>query len=141
MTQSGRDPRLSGLVGPFIALFRVVSAAGGLLSTEAALAKAEAKQAAGDVVRGLVMLLVAAVISMVALNMLAMAGVDALIWAGLTPGWARLAMGGGLLVIALILVSVAKGRFNASQRMTGHIGERVNSNVALLRREMGPRDV
>lgn len=141
MTQSGRDPRLSGLVGPFVALFRVVTAASGLMRSEAALAKAEAKQAAADVVRGIVMVLVAVVFAMVALTLLAQAGVHGLMALGLSPGWANLAAGAGLLVIALVLILIGKGHFNASQKMSRHVGDRVNSNMTLLRREMGSQDV
>lgn len=141
MTGPGGDPKLQGLLGPFVALARVILAAGGLLRSEAGLAAAEARAAAQDLLRGLVLVLVGAVLAMVALNMLAEAGVEALKLAGLSPLWARLAAGAALLLIVFALISAAKAKFSATGRMGSHLQARVASNMAVLREAQEHHDV
>ncbi len=85
-------------------LSEVVSSLSRLVRGELTLAKAEATEGIKQAVGGLVKIAVAAILSLVGLNVLAGAAVAALAATGLGPAWASLIVGICLCVLALILV-------------------------------------
>lgn len=83
----------------------------GLVRDEIELAKAELKQDAQSAALGGGLVMVSALLGLLALILASIAlayGVSAL---GLAPGWAFLVVAGFYLVLAAVLVLVAKGRF------------------------------
>ncbi len=86
----------------------VVSGMGRLVRGEIMLAKAEATEGLKTAVGGLVKLVAAAIIALVALNVLAGAAVAALSEAGLGPAWSAVIVGVALCVLALILAMAGK---------------------------------
>jgi hypothetical protein len=90
-----------GLVGDVVAGFAR------LVRGEFALANAEVKRSLGDATSGLAKLAVAAVLGITALNVLAGAAVAGLVAAGLTPLWASVALGAGLLAVVYVIVQIA----------------------------------
>lgn len=95
---------------PAAALAAVIAALARLAGNEIALLKAEAARAASDARSALAMFAVAAVLGLVALNVLAGAAVEALVLAGLHPVWAMLAVGAGLLLVTLVCALTARKR-------------------------------
>jgi Putative Actinobacterial Holin-X, holin superfamily III len=78
-----------------------------LVKGELALVRAEVKGSVQDATSAIVKLAIAAVLGIVALNVLAAAAVSGLMVAGLTPMWACLGVGIVLLVGALVIVRFA----------------------------------
>lgn len=95
---------------PAAALAAVIAALTRLLGNEVALLKAEAARAASDTRRAIGLFAVAVVLGLVALNALAGAAVLGLMAAGLHPAWAMLAVGVGLLALALGYAQAARWR-------------------------------
>ena len=85
----------------------VASGFGRLIRGELALARAEAKRSLSDATSAVGKLVVAAILGGVALNVLAGAAVVGLVAAGLTPVWASVAVGVGILLVAFVLVQLA----------------------------------
>jgi hypothetical protein len=83
-------------------LSEVATGLGRLVKGEMMLAKAEAVEGAKAAVGGLVKIAVAALLALVALNVLAGAAVAALAEAGLGAGWAA-------LLVGLVLIGIAAG--------------------------------
>ena len=83
-------------------LSEVAAGLGRLVKGEMMLAKAEAVEGAKAAVGGLVKIAVAALLALVALNVLAGAAVAALAEAGLGAGWAA-------LLVGLVLIGIAVG--------------------------------
>lgn len=83
-------------------LSEVATGLGRLVKGEMMLAKAEAVEGAKAAVGGLVKIAVAALLALVALNVLAGAAVAALAEAGLGAGWAA-------LLVGLVLIGIAVG--------------------------------
>ncbi len=83
-------------------LSEVAAGLGRLVKGEMMLAKAEAVEGAKAAVGGLVKIAVAALLALVALNVLAGAAVAALAEAGLGAGWAA-------LLVGLVLIGIAAG--------------------------------
>ena len=81
---------------------------GRLVKGELMLAKAEAVEGAKAAVGGLVKIAIAALLALVALNVLAGAAVAALAETGLGPGWAALLVGLVLIGIAVALALAGK---------------------------------
>lgn len=92
----------------------VVSGFARLISGEFALARAEAKRSIGDAGSALGKLAIAAILAVVALNVLSGAAVAGLIALGLTPLWANLAVGAGLFLLALVLARIAIAQLKPS---------------------------
>lgn len=92
----------------------VVSGFARLISGEFALARAEAKRTIGDAGSALGKLAIAAILAVVALNVLSGAAVAGLIALGLTPLWANLAVGAGLFLLALVLARIAIAQLKPS---------------------------
>lgn len=76
---------------------------GGMMRGEVALAKAELRENLHAARRGVALLAGAAVLAVVALNVLTGALIAALSAAGLHPGWAALLVGLAIAVVALVL--------------------------------------
>lgn len=85
----------------------VVAGFGRLLRGELALARAEAKRSLGDATSAIAKLVVAAILGITALNVLAGAAIAALVAAGLSPIWASLSIGVGLLLVVFVIVQIA----------------------------------
>ncbi len=85
----------------------MVSGFARLISGEIALARAEAKRSIGDAGSALGKLAIAAILAVVALNVLSGAAVAGLVMLGLTPVWASLAVGAGLVLLAALIARVA----------------------------------
>ncbi len=81
-----------------------------MVRNEVDLARAEIGESVSRATGSVVLLVVAAVIGLTALDVLAGAAVAALAETGLAPGWAALIVGGGLTIVALILL--IRGRNN-----------------------------
>lgn len=82
-----------------------------LVRGEVALAKAEVAENARRVISGALMIVGAAVLAMVGLGQIADAAVAGLVGMGLTAGWAALAVGGGAVLFAALLVHEGLGAF------------------------------
>jgi uncharacterized membrane protein YqjE len=85
-----------------------------LVRGEVDLAKAELSQNARRAMSGVMMIAGACVLGVVALNLLAGAGVAALVAQGLSAGWAALVVGGAVFLIAALLVHEGLGAFDRS---------------------------
>jgi uncharacterized membrane protein YqjE len=72
-----------------------------LIRGEVALAKAEVEESLREKARGVVLLVLAAVVALVALNVLAGTMVMIVVWLGATPVWASLIVG-----VVLVLATV-----------------------------------
>ena len=79
-----------------------------LMRSEADLARAEVSESMGKLKASVAAMALALVLGIVGLNLLAAALVGLVIEAGVPPHWASLAVGGGLLVIALAVFLFAK---------------------------------
>lgn len=97
-----------GLLGEVVAGFAR------LVRGEFALARAEAKRSLGDAGSALGKLAVAAILAITALNVLSGAVVAGLVALGWAPVWANLAVGGGLLLVAFILVQIGLAQLKPS---------------------------
>ena len=82
----------------------VVSGFARLVRGELALARAEAKRSLADATSAVGKLAIAAIVGITALNVLAAAAVAGLVALGLTPLWASVLLGAGLLVLAFVLI-------------------------------------
>ncbi len=98
----------TGRSSPATLITDVLSGLSRLVQGEIALAKAEATRSLQDVLGAAVRLVIAAVLGMVALNVLAGATIAALVAAGMTPLSASLVVGGGLLLVAGGIAQVAR---------------------------------
>jgi Putative Actinobacterial Holin-X, holin superfamily III len=78
-----------------------------LVKGELALVRAEVQGSVQDATNAIVKLAIAAVLGIVALNVLAAAAVSGLMVAGLSPVWACLGVGIVLLISALVIVRFA----------------------------------
>lgn len=93
-----------------VTILRQVSS---LVQGEIQLAKAEMSTNLSRAGVGLRLIAVAALLALVALNVLAAALVGYLATTGLTPGMAALLVGGALIFMALVLMLVGKSRLSA----------------------------
>lgn len=103
-TSDSRTGSAAGLVGDLMG--HVTS----MVRNEVDLARAEIGESVSRATGSVVLLIVAAVIGLTALDVLAGAAVAALAETGLAAGWAALIVGGVLTVVALILL--IRGRNN-----------------------------
>lgn len=92
----------------------VVSGVARLVRGELALARAEAKRSIGDATSALAKLVIAAILAITALNVLSGAAVAGLVALGLSPLWASLAVGAGLLLLAFALMQIASAQMKPS---------------------------
>lgn len=81
---------------------------GRLVQGELALAQAEAKRGLRDVAKALAIAALAGIFGITALNALSVAAVAALVHLGLSPAWASVTVGLGLLVIGAGLMLYAR---------------------------------
>ncbi len=88
-----------------------------LLRGELALARAEAEEKVRRIASGAILLLVAAAVFFVGLNVLAGAAVVALAEQGIAPGWAALIVAAGLFVIAGLLMTIGRHAFSSTNLM------------------------
>lgn len=132
--------RLDGSAGRGLVdlILEVFSALGRLVQGEIALAKAEARQSLQDVVRAVIKLLVAAILAIGGLNLLAGAAVQGLIATGLKPVWAYLAVGGGLLALALILALLASQQFKRAKLAPARRLDRMRRGAETLKTMVTP---
>ncbi len=119
-------------------LLGMISAMGRLVQGEIALAKAEAVQSLQDAMRAVIKLMVAAILAIGGLNLLAGAAVQGLIAAGLKPVWAYLAVGGGLLVLALTLALLASRQFNRARLAPARSLDRMRRDAETLKSMVTP---
>ena len=91
---------------PVTLLGDVIAGFARLVHGEFALATAEAKRSLADASAAVGKVLIAAILGLTALNVLSAAAVDGLIMAGLSPVWAKLGVGGGLILVAYTVVRV-----------------------------------
>ena len=96
--------------GLFVDTLRHLSS---LVQNELQLAKAELKQNISRAGMGIVFFAIAAIVALVALNVLASALVAWIAANGLSVGLAALIVGGALLLLAVILVLVGKSRLSS----------------------------
>ncbi|MDX5359610.1 MAG: phage holin family protein [Rhodobacterales bacterium] len=98
---------------PAAAVSAVIAALAGLIGSHFALLRAEATRAAADTRRAMGLLAVALVLGLVGAILLAGAVVLGLVAAGMHPAWASLAVGVGLIALALGNVQAARWRLRA----------------------------
>lgn len=92
----------------------VVSGVARLIRGELALARAEAKRSLGDATSALAKLVIAAILGITALNVLSGAAVAGLVALGLSPLWASVAVGVGLLLLAFALMQIGSAQLKPS---------------------------
>ena len=85
-----------------------------LFRKEMDLARAEIDQNVKRAGMAIGMIVVAVVLLLVALNVLAAAAVAALTAAGLHAGWAAVIVGGGVALVAIIMVAIAMNNLKAT---------------------------
>ena len=119
-------------------ILQMIGAAGRLVQGEIALAKAEAVQSLEDLVRAVIKLMVAAILAIGGLNLLAGAAVQGLIAAGLKPVWAYLAVGGGLLALALILTLLASRQIKRARLAPARSLDRMRRDAETLKSMVTP---
>ncbi len=103
----------------------VVSGVARLVRGELALARAEAKRSIGDATSALTKLVIAAILGITALNVLSGAAVAGLVALGLSPLWASVAVGAGLLLLAFALMQIGSAQLKpanlAPKRMMANL--------------------
>lgn len=103
----------------------VVSGVARLVRGELALARAEAKRSIGDATSALAKLVIAAILGITALNVLSGAAVAGLVALGLSPLWASVAVGAGLLLLAFALMQIGSAQLKpanlAPKRMMANL--------------------
>lgn len=104
-----------------------------LMQTELHLAKAEIANNISRAGAGIAMMVVAAILALTGLNVLAGALVAYIATAGLSPGTAALIVGGGVLVLAVILVLVGKSRLSASALEPSHTLHNLQRDAAAVK--------
>ena len=103
-----RDRSTFGLIGD------ILRQTTGIFRNEIDLARAEVSENVNRAAAGVGMIASAAVIGLVALNVLVGALITALIEMGMDETWAVLAVGGALGLIAFILLRIGMGRLKAT---------------------------
>ena len=84
-----------------------------LFRKEVQLARTEVTEKVGQAISGIVMVLVGAVLLIPALVILLLAGVTAMIDAGMEAHWASLIMGGATLLVGIVVAMVGMNRLKA----------------------------
>ena len=108
------QPDMPAQGAPAELLGDVVSGIARLIRGELALTRTEARRRLGDATACLGKLVVAALLGITALNVLAGAAVAGLIALGLSPLWAGLAVGVGLLLVVFALAQLGLAQLNPS---------------------------
>lgn len=106
MTQ-GDSPKSAGEM-----MSDIMGNVGNLVRSEVDLARAEIAASAAKAGAALGSMVLAVVLAIAGLNVLAASLVALAIWAGLTPTWATLAVGVGLILIATLIFLSAKSALN-----------------------------
>ena len=116
----------------------VVSGFASLVRGELALARAEAKRSLADLTAALVKLVVAVIFGITGLNVLSGAAIAGLVGLGLTPLWASVAVGAGLLVLAFGLGQIAKTQLAPSNFAPKRIMATLRHDAETLRSMVVP---
>ena len=124
--QSGPKSTAALLAEAFTAMTR-------LLRGEIALARAEITESLGTVLRGVAYLVIAALLGLVALNLLAAALVAVLTVAGLTPLWATVAVGVGFVLLAGGFAQFGLYLMKRAQRGAPKAAQNLRRDVAILK--------
>lgn len=106
---------------------------GNLLRDEVDLARAEVSGSLGKAVVSIEVMALSLVIAVAGLNLLAAALVAFAIEAGLTPQWATVAVGAGLLLLALVVFRSAKSSFNQIGFMPTRAARSVRRDAAAFK--------
>lgn len=104
-----------------------------MVALQIALAKEEVGQNVRRAIVGVVMLIVALVLVLVALNMLAGAAVIALAAAGIGDTWAALIVGGAGILLAVILALVGMSSLKPSNLVPAKTAARVRHDIESLK--------
>ena len=116
----------------------LVATLGRILRGEIALARAEITQGARAALRGLVMIVVAVILLVTAIQLFAGAGVHGLIRAGLHPWQAELVLGGVLLAVAAGLTVIGLGRLRPETLMPQRAFAGLRRDVETLKPKVTP---
>ena len=84
-----------------------------LFRKEVQLARTEVTEKVGQAISGIVMIVIGAVLLIPALVVLLLAGVTAMIDAGMEAHWASLIMGGATLLVGIVLAMIGMNRLKA----------------------------
>jgi len=125
-----RNAEIREIPSLFVTVLRQFSR---LMQDEVALAKAEVSRNLSKARTGLVLIGVAAILALVALNVLAGALVGYLAQTGMTAGTAALIVGGVLLIVALILVLAGKSRLNADALAPSRTTESLHTDYQMVK--------
>ncbi len=109
-----------------------------LVKGEFALMRAEAQNSLHDATSAIVKLVVAAVLGIVALNLLAAAIVAALVAGGLSPPWASAAVGLVLLLIAFAMTRLALPLLAASNLVPKRSFANLRQDAEVLKSMVNP---
>lgn len=104
-----------------------------LVRNEVDLARAETAESLSRAGGILAWMAVALVLGIVGLNVLAASLVSVLVWAGLDPQWATLAVGLGLLVIAAVIFLSARSALHQIGFMPTRTARNVQRDAAAIR--------
>ena len=104
-----------------------------LMQTELDLAKAEIANNISRAGVGIAMMAVAAILALTGLNVLAGALVAYIATAGLSAGTSALIVGGGVLLIAVVLVLVGKARLSPSALEPTHTLNNLQRDAAAVK--------
>ncbi|MFS4436724.1 phage holin family protein [Paracoccaceae bacterium GXU_MW_L88] len=128
-----RDRSIVDLIGDSL------KQATGIFRNEIDLARVEVSENVNRAAAGVGMIAAAAVIALVALNVLVGALITALIEMGMEETWAVLLVGGGLGLLAFILLRVGMGRLKASSLAPTRTLHNVNRQAQNLKGQIDGR--
>ena len=114
----------------------LVTTLGRILRGEIALARAEITQGVRAALRGLVMIVVAVILLVTAIQLFAGAGVAGLVEAGLRPWQAQLALGGVLILVAAALTMAGLHRLRAHAFVPRRAFAGLRRDAETLKREV-----
>lgn len=106
---------------------------GNLVRNEADLARAEIAESARKAAASLGAMALAVAVGIAGINLLATSLVALVVWAGLSPTWATLVVGAGLIVLAVIIFISAKSALQSIGFVPTRAAHNVRRDAATLK--------
>lgn len=112
----------------------IIAQISGLLRRELDLARAEVSEGMSAAIRGLMLLVIAAIIALTGLNVLAGAAIAILVDQGINPMLAAVIVGGVLVLLAIVLLLRGAGLVKTGSLAPKRAAERMGRSAGLSRR-------
>lgn len=110
-----------------------------LVRNETDLARVEIGESFTKAMASLGSMALALVLAIAGINLLAAALVALAVWAGLSPVWAPVIVGAGLLLVALIVFSTAKSALNQIGFVPTRAARSVSRDVAAIKESLNDK--